>query len=87
VKHPQETLDIISDAVALVDLREQNAGLDSRQSIITNCAIKLLDILLTQNPEVTVQYCLQGFIGKHPTSTSVLQRALDNLLGSNPCAG
>ncbi|KAF7591900.1 RNA polymerase II mediator complex subunit [Aspergillus hancockii] len=87
VKHPQETLDIISDAVALVDSQEQNTGLDSKQSIITNCAIKLLDILLTQNPEITVQYCLQGFIGKHPTSMSVLQRALDNLLGSNPCAG
>ncbi|KAB8258163.1 mediator of RNA polymerase II transcription subunit 12 [Aspergillus pseudonomiae] len=84
VKHPQETLDIICDAVALVD---SGAGLDSRQPNIAGSAIELLDILLTQNPEVTVQYCLQGFIGKHSTSTTVLQRALDNLLGFDSLTG
>ncbi|KAE8139634.1 mediator of RNA polymerase II transcription subunit 12 [Aspergillus pseudotamarii] len=84
LKHPQETLDIICDAVALVD---SESGLCSGQPDISSCAIDLLNILLTQNPEVTVQYCLQGFIGKHSTSTAVLQRALDNLLGFDSLAG
>lgn len=84
MKHPQETLDIICDAVALVD---SETGLNSGQPDISSCAIDLLDILLTQNPEVTVQYCLQGFIGKHSTSTAVLQRALDNLLGFDSLVG
>ncbi|KAE8415119.1 mediator of RNA polymerase II transcription subunit 12 [Aspergillus pseudocaelatus] len=84
LKHPQETLDIICDAVGLVD---SETGLNSEQPDISKCAIDLLDILLTQNPEVTVQYCLQGFIGKHSTSTTVLQRALDNLLGFDSLAG
>ncbi|KAE8350277.1 mediator of RNA polymerase II transcription subunit 12 [Aspergillus coremiiformis] len=87
VKHPRETLDIICDAVALIDSREQKAGPNSGQPSITSCAMRLLDILLTQNPEVTVQYCLQGFIGKHPTSTGLLQRTLDTLLGFVTHAG
>lgn len=84
MKHPQETLDIICDAVALVN---SETGSNPGQPDIAGCATELLDILLTQNPEVTVQYCLQGFIGKHSTSTTVLERALDNLLGFDSLAG
>ncbi|KAE8151928.1 hypothetical protein BDV25DRAFT_151988 [Aspergillus avenaceus] len=87
IKHPQETLDIIGDAVTLIDSQEQGTGIDPEESEIAINAIKLLDILLTQNPEVTVQYCLQGFVGKHTTSTRILQRALDNLLGFHPSDG
>ncbi|KAB8236815.1 mediator of RNA polymerase II transcription subunit 12 [Aspergillus alliaceus] len=86
-KHPQETLDIICDAVASAHSEEQIAGLVPGQPDITGCAIKLLDILLTQNPEVTAQYCLQGFVGKHSVSTSILQRALDHLLRFDAHAG
>ncbi|KAI9036219.1 RNA polymerase II transcription mediator [Aspergillus affinis] len=80
LKHPQETLEVIRDAVALIEKRGQETGPDPRRDHLEKCAINLLQVMLTQDPPVVVQYCLQKFLGQQTMSTAVLQKATDHLL-------
>ncbi|RAH83067.1 mediator of RNA polymerase II transcription subunit 12 [Aspergillus japonicus CBS 114.51] len=80
-KHPEESLDIIRDAVPLIAPENTGAIYGPRRDDLTECATMLLQLLLTQNPERIVQSCLQKFIGQHTASTALLQKALDSLLG------
>ncbi|PWY67503.1 mediator of RNA polymerase II transcription subunit 12 [Aspergillus heteromorphus CBS 117.55] len=82
-KHPEQCLEIIRDAVPLHDTERPEAGGPS-QTDLSNCAVILLRTLLTQKPERMVQSCMQKFIGQHPASTAILQKALDSLLGFDP---
>ncbi|PYH98731.1 mediator of RNA polymerase II transcription subunit 12 [Aspergillus ellipticus CBS 707.79] len=79
-KHPEQCLEIIRDAVPLIDTGRSETASDSSQKDLSNCAVILLRTLLTQKPERMVQSCMQKFIGQHTASTVILQKALDSLL-------
>ncbi|PYH44964.1 mediator of RNA polymerase II transcription subunit 12 [Aspergillus saccharolyticus JOP 1030-1] len=82
-KYPEESLDIIRDAVSVIGTEKIDTIHGSRRGDLTECATMLLQLLLTQNPERIVQSCLQKFVGQHTASTALLQKALDKLLGLN----
>ena len=80
-KHPEECLEIIRDAVPMVNTRPPGIAWVSNQTDLITCAMNLLQTLLTQKPERMVQCCMQKFIGQDLASTALLQKALDALLG------
>ncbi|EAW09216.1 uncharacterized protein ACLA_034190 [Aspergillus clavatus NRRL 1] len=80
-KHPEETFNIIRDAIALIDSQDQDNHSDQGQMNLNQNAMVLLQILLTKNPESAVQYCTEKLITQHSTSMMVLTKALDTLLG------
>ncbi|PKY07776.1 mediator of RNA polymerase II transcription subunit 12 [Aspergillus campestris IBT 28561] len=77
-KHPRETFDIVRDAISLIN--SHHGQVNPRRADLTSCAMSLVHILLTQDPERAVKYCMEKFVD-HPSSTGVLQQALDHLLG------
>ncbi|KAG2421487.1 hypothetical protein HFD88_005462 [Aspergillus terreus] len=76
LKYYKETLDIICDALST------NAAAAGINSELRSSATTLLRLLLAQEPEDVVQYCLQKISAQHSTFTSVLQDTLDQLLQS-----
>ncbi|THC98039.1 hypothetical protein EYZ11_002465 [Aspergillus tanneri] len=86
VKHPQETLDIIQDAVVLIDARHEETGFDSKRTNLARRAIGLLHIMLTQDPQMVAQHCLEKFTGQQATTT-ILQKAIGMLLESDARSG
>ncbi|RAL10547.1 uncharacterized protein BO97DRAFT_121678 [Aspergillus homomorphus CBS 101889] len=82
-KYPEDSLDIIRDAVPLIASETIDTASATKRENLTECATALLQLLLTQKPERIVQSCLQRFIGRHTASTALLHKALDSLLGFN----
>ncbi|KAL2866016.1 uncharacterized protein BJX67DRAFT_151939 [Aspergillus lucknowensis] len=80
-KHPQETLDIINDAVTFFSSGFQDTSL-LRVDLAT-CAAALLRTLLTQESSFVAEYCMRKLTVHSPFAT-VLEEAVDVLLGFHP---
>ncbi|CBF76885.1 hypothetical protein AN4741.2 [Aspergillus nidulans FGSC A4] len=83
VKYPEETLNIISDAIPLFDADFHDANLGSRRPDLPACTVVLLRTLLAQNSSLVLKYCMQKLDG-HSSFTTVLGKAVDILLGLDP---
>ncbi|KAL4786458.1 hypothetical protein BJX76DRAFT_365831 [Aspergillus varians] len=79
VKHPDEVLTIIKDAIPLFDSL-QDINLGSRRADLAACAAALLRNLLAQNSNIVSEYCMRELTG-HSCFTAVLEKAVDILLG------
>ena len=79
----EESLDIIRDAAASIDLQNEESSLDSRRSHLERCMVNLLCDLLTQDPSNAAQQSIQKLTDQHPAFLVALQKALDRLLGVN----
>ncbi|KKK24898.1 hypothetical protein ARAM_000132 [Aspergillus rambellii] len=79
-KHPKTTLDIIRDAIPLIDSQYLETEPVTSRPDLAGCTTALLHTLLSQASDVVAQYCMQKFT-VHPAFTSVLEKAVDVLLG------
>ncbi|KAL4862934.1 hypothetical protein BDV12DRAFT_35458 [Aspergillus spectabilis] len=80
VKYPEETLNIINDAVPLLDSVPQQTDREPRRADLMVCATALLRTLLAQNSSLVAEYCIKK-LTCHSSFTAVLEKAVDNLLG------
>ncbi|KAL4997606.1 hypothetical protein BDV10DRAFT_169070 [Aspergillus recurvatus] len=81
-KYPDETLNIINDAIPLFDSVSPDAKLGSRRADLPACTAALLRNLLAQNSNLVPEYCMRK-LGGHSSFTTVLGKAVDILLGLN----
>ncbi|KAL3466791.1 hypothetical protein BJX64DRAFT_284344 [Aspergillus heterothallicus] len=79
-KYPEATLNIIDDAVPLLDPKPQGLGAEPGRGDLTECAAALLRSLLAQDTNLVVDYCMRKLTHSSPF-TSVLENAIDPLLG------
>ncbi|KAL4821095.1 hypothetical protein BDW67DRAFT_152046 [Aspergillus spinulosporus] len=79
-KYPEETLNIINDAIPLFDSDLHDAKSGSRRTDLPACTVVLLRTLLAQNSNIVLKYCMQKLDG-HSSFTTVLGKAVDILLG------
>lgn len=79
-KHSEETLAIIRDATVSVNRQDQKSDSKSKQHDLTGSMMKLLRVLLTQNPESSAKLCIQKLTGQQPAFIAALQKTLDCLL-------
>ncbi|KAL4930205.1 mediator of RNA polymerase II transcription subunit 12 [Aspergillus undulatus] len=80
VKYPNETLDIINDAIPLFDSVPQDKISGSRRDDLATATAVLLRRLLAQNSNLAAEYCMRKLNG-HSSFTAVLEKAVDILLG------
>ncbi|KAL5337560.1 hypothetical protein BJX70DRAFT_409135 [Aspergillus crustosus] len=79
-KYPEDTLNIISDAIPLLSLAPQQASRGSRCAGLTVCTAALLRAMLARNSSLVAKYCTQK-LTCHSSFTAVLEQAVDDLLG------
>ncbi|CEL07775.1 Putative Mediator of RNA polymerase II transcription subunit 12 [Aspergillus calidoustus] len=80
IKYPEATLNIIDDAVPLLDFKLQGSNTGPLRGDLTECAATLLRTLLLQNSSLVTGYCMQK-LTHHSQFTTVLEKAVDLLLG------
>jgi mediator of RNA polymerase II transcription subunit 12 len=80
VKYPEATLNIIDDAIPLLDSKLQGSDTGPLRRDLTECAAALLRALLAQNSSLVTDYCMQK-LAHHSPFTTVLEKAVDLLLG------
>ncbi|KAL2786575.1 mediator of RNA polymerase II transcription subunit 12 [Aspergillus keveii] len=80
VKYPEATLNIIDDAIPLLDSKLQGSDTGPLRGDLTKCAAALLRALLAQNSSLVTDYCMQK-LAHHSPFTTVLEKAVDLLLG------
>ncbi|KAL4906912.1 hypothetical protein BDW74DRAFT_130027 [Aspergillus multicolor] len=79
-KYPDETLNIINDAIPLFDSLSQVKSSGSKRADLPVCTAALLRTLLAQNPNLAPEYCMRKLADTSSFST-VIGRAVDALLG------
>ncbi|KAL4922181.1 hypothetical protein BDW62DRAFT_78335 [Aspergillus aurantiobrunneus] len=79
-KYPDDTLNIINDAIPLFDSLPQDTNLGSRRTDLVTCAAALLHTLLAQHSNLVAGNCMRKFT-EHSSFTTVLEKAVDILLG------
>ncbi|KAL4939066.1 hypothetical protein BDV06DRAFT_199624 [Aspergillus oleicola] len=79
-RYPDETLNIINDAIPLFESLPQDETSGSRRSDLPACTAALLRTLLAQNSNLAAEYCMRK-LNSHSSFTAVLERAVDILLG------
>ncbi|RDW86152.1 mediator of RNA polymerase II transcription subunit 12 [Aspergillus mulundensis] len=88
-KYPDETLNIINDAIPLFDSLSQDRDSESKRSKRAEfpaCTAALLRTLLAQNPKLVPEYCMRK-LGDPSSFSSVIGRAVDTLLGLDSDGG
>ncbi|KAL2816915.1 hypothetical protein BJX63DRAFT_441287 [Aspergillus granulosus] len=81
-KYPEATLNIIDDAVPILDSKHQDTDAGPVRGDLTECAAALLRTLLAQNSSLVVEHCMQKLTHSSPFTT-ILEKAVDRLLGFN----
>ncbi|KAL4952117.1 hypothetical protein BDW69DRAFT_200960 [Aspergillus filifer] len=79
-RYPDETLNIINDAIPLFESLPQGDAPDLRRGDLPACTAALLRTLLSQNSNLAAEYCMRK-LNSHSSFTAVLERAVDIILG------
>ncbi|KAI9374661.1 mediator of RNA polymerase II transcription subunit 12 [Aspergillus egyptiacus] len=82
LKYPMEALEIINDALPLVHTRNEETDRGARRGDLADGAKALLHTALVQTSSVVVDYCTKKVNG-HTSFTTLLEKAVDSLLGFN----
>lgn len=77
-KNSEDALGVVCDAAALLEAGDSEVL--ARHSVLESSTVKLMRELLVREPERAAQGRMQKLLDQNPTTTRVVQKALDQLL-------